>query len=161
MQKAGIIPDIKENKPAIAYANACFLPSNCTTHGNVTDIHTERRETREITLAVVALISVSVGPLVPSVIQYQLKSYDDILNDKVQKMENEFTKQLNQIENQIAKLQEQELKLANALVNLVRITANLANRQQPFESLMISYSQQLMEQQIITTRRSIEDRKLI
>jgi len=25
MQKAGIIPDIKENKPAMAYANASFL----------------------------------------------------------------------------------------------------------------------------------------
>ena len=76
-------------------------------------------------------------------------------------MENKFTKQLNQIEKQIAKLQEQELKLANALVNLARITDNLANRQQRFENLMISCSQQLMEQQTITTRRSIEDRKLI
>jgi len=126
MQKAGIIPYIKVNKPAIAYANACFLPSNYTTHGNVTDIHTERREKREITLAVVALISVLVGALVTSVIQYQLKSYNDILNDKLEKMENKFTKQLNQIENQIAKLQEQEWKLANTLANLARITAILA-----------------------------------
>ena len=53
------------------------------------------------------------------------------------------------------------MNLANALANLARITANLANRQQRFEDLMISYNQQLMEQQIITTRRSIEDRKLI
>jgi len=154
MQKAGIIQDIKQNKPAIAYANACFPPSNCTTHGNVTDIHTERREKRELTLAVVALISVLVGAFVASVIQYQLKSYNDILHDKLQKMESKFTKQLNQVENQYTKLQEQELKLANALANLARITANLANRQQQFESLMMSYSQQLMEQQII-------DRKLI
>jgi len=161
MQKAGIIPDIKENKPAIAYANACFLPRNYTTHANVTDIHRGRREKREITLAVVALISVLVGALVASVIQYQLKSYNDILNDKLQKVESKFTKQINHVENQITKLQEQELKLVNALVNLARITAKLANRQQRFENLVISYSQQLMEQKIITTRRSIEDRKLI
>jgi len=84
-----------------------------------------------------------------------------MLNDKLQKMQNKFTKQLNQVENQITKLQEQELNLANALANLARITANLANRQQRFENLMISCSQQLMEQQTITTRRSIEDRNLI
>jgi len=30
MERTCIIPDIKENKPAIAYANACFLPNNYT-----------------------------------------------------------------------------------------------------------------------------------
>ena len=26
LQKPGILPDIQENKPSIAYSNACFLP---------------------------------------------------------------------------------------------------------------------------------------
>ena len=30
MQKPGILPDLKNNKPSIAYAKACFLPSNYT-----------------------------------------------------------------------------------------------------------------------------------
>jgi len=65
------------------------------------------------------------------------------------------------VESQIAKLQGQELRLANAIVTLSRITANLANRQQRFENFMFSFNQQLLEQQIITTRRSIENRKVI
>jgi len=57
-------------------------------------------------------------------------------------------------------LQTQQLELANAIATLSRVTANLANRQQRFENFMFSFNRQL-EQQIITTRRSIENRKLI
>jgi len=37
----------------------------------------------------------------------------------------------------------------------------LANRQQRFETFVLSFNRQLFEQQIITTKRSIENRKLI
>jgi len=112
-------------------------------------------------MAVVALISILVGALIARIIQYQLKSYNDIINDKLETLENKFTKQLNHEQDQIEKLQEQELKLANALATLARETSNLANRQQRFENFIFSFNQQLLEQKIITTRRSIEIRKLI
>jgi len=47
----------------IAYANACFLPNNYTRYGDVTDISNNHRDKREVTLAVVALISILVGAL--------------------------------------------------------------------------------------------------
>jgi len=112
-------------------------------------------------MAVVALISILAGALIASIIQYQLKSYNDIFNDKLETLENKFAKQLNQVQDQIEKLQEQELKLANALATLARTTSNLASRQQRFENFIFSFNRQLLEQQIITTRRSIENRKLI
>ena len=161
MERTCIIPDIKENKPAIAYANACFLPNNYTWYGNITDVNEKIREKREVTLAVVVLISVLVGALIASITQYQLKSYNDIINDKLEQLDNKFTTQLNQVEKQIEKLQAQELKLANAIATLATAISNLANWQQRFENFIFSFNQQLLEQQIITTRRSIEKRKLI
>jgi len=74
MQKPGIFPDLKNDKPSIAYANACFLPSNYTIYGNVTQIQDTTRTKREVTLAVVALISVLAGELAASIIQVQMKN---------------------------------------------------------------------------------------
>jgi len=136
MKKTGILPDIENNKPSIAYANACFLPSNYTIYGNVTQIHEIPRTNREVTLAVVALISVLVGALVASIIQVQMKTYIDMVNDKLEDLESRFTLQLNQVEDQVTKLQTQQLELANAIATLSRVTANLANRQQRFENFV-------------------------
>jgi len=68
---------------------------------------------------------------------------------------------INQVEDQVAKVQEQEVELANAIATLSKVTANLANRQQRFENFMFSFNRHLLEQQIITTRQSIENRKVI
>ena len=161
MEKPGILSDIENNKPSVAYANACFLPINYTTFGNVTQIHETTGTKREVTLAVVALISVLVGALVASIIQVQMKTYNNMVNDKREDSESRFTLQLNQVEDQVTELQTQQPELANAIATLSRVRANLANRQQRFESFMFSFNRQLLEQQIITTRRSIENRKLI
>jgi len=160
-QKPGILPDSKNNKPSIAYANACFLPSNYTIYGNVTQIQDMPRTKREVTLAVVALISVLVGALVAAIIQVQMKTYNDMVNDKLEDLESRFTLQLNQVEDQVTELQTQQLEQENAIATLSRVNANLANRQQRFENFMFSFNRQLLEQQIITTRRFIENRKLI
>jgi len=161
MQKHGILPDLKNKKPSIAFANACFLPSNYTKYGNFTQIQEIPRTKRKVTLAVVALISVLVGALLASIIPVQMKTYNDMVDDKLEDLESRFTLQLNQVEDQVTKLQAQELELANVIVTLSRVTANLANRQQRFENFMFSFNRQLLEQQIITMRRSIENRKLI
>ena len=79
----------------IAYANACFLPKNYTWYGNVTQIQDTPRTKREVTLAIVALISVLVGALVASVIQVQMKTNNDMVNDKLEDLESRFTLQLN------------------------------------------------------------------
>ena len=128
MKKPGILPDLKNNKPLIAYTNACFLPSNYTKYGNFTQIQGVSRTKRGLTLAVVALISVLVGALVVSIIQVQMKTYNDMVNDKLEDLESRFTLQLNQVEDQVTKLQAQELELTNATATLSRVTANLANR---------------------------------
>jgi len=48
-----------------------------------------------VTLAIVALISVLVGALVASVIQVQMKTNNDMVNDKLEDLESRFTLQLN------------------------------------------------------------------
>jgi len=161
MEKSGILPDIEENKPSIAYSNACFLPKNYTIYGNVTRIHDSPRTRREVTLAAVISISVLMGALIASIIEVQMKTYNDMVNTKLEDLENTFTLQLNQVEDQVTDLQIQQLELADAIATLSRITANLANRQQRFENFVLAFNRQLLEQQIITTRRSIENRKLI
>jgi len=78
-----------------------------------------------VTLAVVALISVLVGALVASIIQVQMKTYNDMVNDKLEDLENRFTLHLNQVEDQVTELQAQQLELANAIATLSRVTDNL------------------------------------
>jgi len=90
-----------------------------------------------------------------------MKTYSDMVNDKLEDLEDRFTLQLNQVEDQVTELQIQQLELAKAIATLSRVTANLANRQQRFENFVLSFNRQLLEQQIITTKRSIENRKLI
>ena len=113
-----------------------FPTNNHTTYGNLTQIHETPRTRREVILAIVALISVLVGALVASIIQVQMKTYNDMVNDK---LEGRFTLQLNQVEDQVTELQTQQLELANAIATLSRVTANLANRQQRFENFIVFF----------------------
>ena len=69
LQKPGILPDIAENKPPIAYTNACFLPNNYTIYDNVTETSESPRTKREVTLAVVVLISLLMSVLVAGLIK--------------------------------------------------------------------------------------------
>jgi len=52
-------------------------------------------------------------------------------------------------------------RLDNTSNTLSRIIANLANRQQRFQTYIPAFSRQLLQQQIATTKRSIENRKPI
>ena len=58
LHNLGILPDIEENKPSIAYSNVCFLPNNYTNYGNSTRIFENARTQRQVTLAAVELVSV-------------------------------------------------------------------------------------------------------
>jgi len=161
LEKPGILPDIEENKPSIAYTNACILPNNYTVYGNVIRIQEDPRTRREVTLAIVLLISVLMGALIASIIETQMKTCNDMVNTRLEDLESRFTLQLNQVEGQVTELQAQQFELAKAIAELSRITADLANRQKQFETYILAFNRQLLEQQIITTRRSIENRKLI
>jgi len=90
-----------------------------------------------------------------------MKTYNDMLNKKSEDLKSQFTLQLNQVKDQVTELQTQQLEFATVIATLSRVTAKLANRQQRFENFMFSFNRQLLEQQITTTRRSIENRKLI
>ena len=114
LHKPGILPDIAENKPPIAYANACFLPSNYTIYGNVTETSEPLRTKREVTLAAVVLISVLMGALVASIIETQMMSYNRMVNEKLEELENRFTLQFNQMENRVSELQIQQIDLTKS-----------------------------------------------
>ena len=88
-------------------------------------------------------------------------SYNRMINKKLEELESKFTLQFNQIENQVSELQTQLIELAKAIATLSRVTADLANRQHRFERYILAFNEQLLKQQIVTTRRSIENRKLI
>jgi len=90
-----------------------------------------------------------------------MKTYNDMLNKKSEDLKSQFTLQLNQVKDQVTELQTQQLEFATVIATLSRVTAKLANRQQRFENFMFSFNRQLLEQQITTTRRSIENRKVI
>jgi len=80
LQKPGILPDIEENKPSIAYSNACFLPHTYTIYGKSTRISDSPRTRREVTLGVVVLISVLMGALIASIMETQMLSYNEMIN---------------------------------------------------------------------------------
>jgi len=84
-----------------------------------------------------------------------------MLNEKFEDLKSRSMLQLNQVKKQVTELQTQQLELANAIATLSRVTAKSANRQQRFENFIFSFNRQLLEQQSITTRRSIENKKVI
>ena len=90
-----------------------------------------------------------------------MKTYNDMSNDKFEDLKSQFMLQLNQVEDQATDLQTQQLEQANVITTPSRVTAKSANRQQRIENFMFSFNRQLLEQQIIFTRRSIENRKVI
>ena len=86
LQKPGILPDIAENKPSIAYTNACFLPSNYTIYGNVTETSEPPRTKREVTLAIVVLISLLMSVLVAGIIEAQMATYNKRINKQLEEI---------------------------------------------------------------------------
>jgi len=84
---------------------------------------------REVTLAIMLLISVIMSALRTGIIKAQMKSYRDKIYKKSQNLKNKFTSQLNQLEHQFTQLQVQQIELIKAIAQLSRITANIANRQ--------------------------------
>jgi len=52
-----------------------------------TQIQKNLRAKREVTLAVVALVSVIIGVLIASIIEVQMKTYNDMVNDKLEDLE--------------------------------------------------------------------------
>jgi len=71
--------------------------------------HETPRTKREVTLTVVILISVVVDALVGSMIQVQMKTYNDILNGKFKDLKNRSKLQLHQVKDQVTELQTQQL----------------------------------------------------
>jgi len=109
----------------------------------------------------VILISVIIGALIASIIEAQMVTRNQKVNEKLEKLKSKFTRRFNKIENQVSELQTQQIEWAKPMATLSRVTANIPNRQHRFETYMLTFSEQLLRQQIVTTRRSIENRKLI
>jgi len=78
--------------------------------------------------------------------------------NKLEDLESKSTLQLNQVEDQVSERQVQQVELAKAIATLSRITANSANRQQRFENNILTFNRQPLQKQIVTTKRSIENR---
>ena len=66
-------------------------------------------------MQVLIVFSVLADALVSSIIQVQMKTYNDMSNDKFEDLKSQFTLQLNQVKNQVTELQIQQLELANAI----------------------------------------------
>jgi len=83
--------------------------------------------------------------LVASIIQVHMKTYKDMVNEKVENLETRFTSQLNHVEDQVSELQKQQLELTKTIATLAKATAKLANRQQRFENFAFSFNRQVLE----------------
>jgi len=159
MNRLGVIPDLKENAPAIAYGDLCFLHKNYTLNG----------ETRTITQVTwdggaFLLFSLVIGGLMGIALmgtfQNQLRRFSDEINERIENIKKDFTEQLNTVEGQISEINERELQLTRAINRLAEITAHIGRKQEDFQNLQFAVNKQLLEQQIANTRMVIENRKL-
>jgi len=97
MDRLEVIPDLKENAPAIAYGDLCFLHRN----------YTLNRGTRMITRVIwdggaFLLFSLVLGGLMglalAGTFQNQLRRFIDEINERIEGIKKEFTGQLNTVE---------------------------------------------------------------
>ena len=145
LQKPGILPDIAKNKPLIAYTNACFLPSNYIIYGNVTEASEPTKTKREVTLAVVILISLLRSVLVAGFIKTQKVTYNKRINKQLDEIESRFTHRFNQIQSQVSELQKQQIEVTKAVATLSSVTTDLANRQYKFETYILAFNKPLLK----------------
>ena len=82
------------------------------------------------------------------------------INKQLEEMESKFTHRFNHIESQVSELQKQQIELTKAITILSWVTVDLANRQPKFETYNLAFNEQLLKQQIVTTKKSIENQKL-
>jgi len=146
MKRLGVIPDLKEDAPTIAYGDLCFLHGNYTARAN----DTLSGHTRDggvfivFSLIVAGLITIALA----GTFHNQLRRFSDEVNDQLEDLQKDFTGQLNTIEDQVREINETELQLTQAINRLAEITAHLASKQDDFQNLQFAVNRQLLEQQI-------------
>jgi len=81
------------------------------------------------------------GALMIGIFETQMTSYNRMINEKLEELENRFTLQSNQIKNQVSEHQTQQIELTKAIKTLSRVTADLANRQHKFETYILVFNE--------------------
>jgi len=159
MNRLGVIPDLKENAPAIAYGDLCFLHRNYALNG---ETRTITRVTRDggAFLLFSLVIGGLMGIALMGTFQNQLRRFSDEINERIESIKKDFTGQLNIVEDRISEINERELQLTRAINRLAEITAHIGRKQEDFQNLQFAVDKQLLEQQISNTRMVIENRKL-
>jgi len=159
MNRLGVIPDLKENAPAIAYGDLCFLQRTYTLDRGTrltTRVTRDGRAFLSFSLVIGGLMGIALA----GTFQNQLRRFSDEINERIENVKKDFSGQFNTVEEQISEINERELQLTQAINHLVEITAHLGQKQEDFHNLQFAEDKQLLEQQIANTKLMIENRKL-
>jgi len=132
MDTLGVIPDLKENAPAIAYGDLCFLHRNYTLNGGTRTITRVTRDGGAF-LIFSLVIGGLMGIALMGTFQNQIRKFSDEINERLEKIKKDFTEQINIIEDQISEINERELQLTRAINRLAEITTHIVENRKTFK----------------------------
>jgi len=146
IKRLGVIPDLREDAPTIAYGDLCFLHGNHTTNATNTISRTTHDGGVFIVLSLIlgSLITISLA----GTFHNHLRRFSDEVNGQLKDLQKDFTEQLNTKEDQAREINKKELQLTQVINHLAEITAHLASKQEDFQNLQFAVNRQLLEQQI-------------
>jgi len=137
MDTLGVIPDLKENSPAIAYGDLCFLHRNYTLNGGTRTITRVTRDGGAF-LIFSLVIGGLMGIALMGTFQNQIRKFSDEINERLEKIKKDFTEKINIIEDQISEINERELQLTRAINRLAEITTHIGRKQEDFQNLQFA-----------------------
>jgi len=134
MDRLGVITDLLENAPAIAYGDLCFLHINYTLNSGTRMITRVTRDGGAFLLFSV-VIGGLMGLALAGTFQNQIRRFSDEINERLENIKKDFTGQLNTVEDKISEINERELQLTQAINRLAEITAHIGRKQEDFQNL--------------------------
>ena len=90
MDRLGVIPDLKENGPAIAYGDLCFLHRNYTLNSGTRMITRVTRDGGAFLLFSL-VIGGLMGLALAGTFQNQLRRFSDEINERIESIKKDFT----------------------------------------------------------------------
>ena len=132
MNRLGVIPDLKENAPAIAYGDLCFLHRNYALNGGTRLITRVTRDGGAFLLFSL-VIGGLMGIALMGTFQNQLRRFSDEINERIESIKKDFTGQLNIVEDRISEINERELQLTRAINRLAEITTHIVENRKTFK----------------------------
>jgi len=161
MVRPDVTPDLHNNQSILAYGRPCFLNTN-TSHTELNE--TEGTSTRNKRFIFALLFSAMMGGIVENDMKNyfdtHLKTYNRILNDRIEGLAAEMNSGFSDIQDQLQHVREAQNQLETQVHMLAIVTENYHQIQECTNRVQYAVDKQLLENTVANTKAILETRQI-